>query len=207
MNKSKISSIFGRGLAAKVRVTLDALQNSSSATYFTATDIVGYLLTKECPSATVEDFRNATTMVSSALSAMLRGVSGKLVRTKLPMQSSCEYLAWGPSKMAIGYSHTATEFATIKPGVNSDIMEERKQQKWFMEIIDNDPQSVIRKVLPKLTDSHLTDLMIDILSIKDERMLNVRNDLVNCRRDDIKTKSNAKLALETALAQLTSEDK
>lgn len=202
MTKSRLAIVFGRGCSQKVRLALGALVGTSSTSFFTAADIAGHILNSEHPSASIDEFRSATMMVSNAITAMEKSTKSEIFRCKDKISPRNSYPAWSSTKAAVGFRIGA---CISTPVVNSDIMTERRNGKELAEALNKNPLEASRSILPILTDSQLTDLMMDILAIKDERMLNVRNDLANCRRDDNKAKSNAKLVLETALAQLANE--
>lgn len=203
MSRSKIAIVFGKGISAKVRLALGALQGTSTTAFFTAADIAGHILNSEHPNATLPEFRSATQLVSNALTAMEKSAKSEIQRTNDRIDSKNTYPAWIAEKVSFGFRIGA---CISTPIVNADIMTERRNGKELAEALNRNPLEASRSILGILTDSQLTDLMMDILAIKDERMLNVRNDLANCRREDNKAKSNAKLVLETALAQLTNSE-
>lgn len=199
-----VEELFGKGLTANVKLTLGVLQGISTTEYFTAADIAFAILVKEMPLATVADAKVAVNRTSTVLTTMMRSDTKNIERSESKLVTKATF----PNGHYIPISAIGYRIAVKNkgPGINADIVTERKESAQFAESISLDPINAVKLAIPKLTDSQLTDVMMDILAIKDERMLSYRNDLANCRREDNKAKSNAKLVLETALAQLTNTE-
>ena len=199
--KKTINDIFGKGLTAKAKLYLGTLQGTSTTLYFTAADVAAAILKNEWSHATIDEMKFGTKLVANIFSSIITTKSdANFHRSNGKMESKCVPPEWGYN---VNASYGFRIGGTISiPLMNADIKAEQVRGKELAMALNNNPMEAIKGLLPGLLDNQLTDIVMEVLTIKEERMLAVRNELANSRKADNQAKAKAKIALENALANL-----
>jgi hypothetical protein len=145
------------GFLQTILTTLGSMQGTDSAVYFTATDVAYEYLTRtgqQPKIANREEFNKTVTRVITALSQCKRDVfvTDEKIRPKRAI------VAFKHLKSANGYRVGVP----IVPIVNKDIREECKVIQRLATDLNQNPVDNIKKILPILNYTQLTNLMSEI---------------------------------------------
>lgn len=199
---NKIKKLISAGFTGTVLQALGALQGTSTLAYFTPIDITRKILSSFLP-VTKHEYHLVANRVKVILTKGVELNRHSLFESNGKISTSVQWDYKWPAKASIGYRIGAT---ISTPVINSDIHSEKCAGIVAASEFNRNPAECVKDMMTKLTDAQLTEVIGFANSLKDEKILTLRVEILNLRKENEKVKSNAEAALETALAKIKSEE-